>query len=246
MEYHIFIGHNTTVEIIHKPYENQDVVTNVNNNSISSSELDEIPSEGSLKMHIDTVHEGKKPYKCSLCDNSFSQKSNLKMHIDSVHEGKKPYKCSLCGNSFSRKEHLKIHIDSVHEGKKPYKCSFCEKSFSHKGSLKRHIDSFHEGKKPYKCSGPKSSKEKFPPKNPIVFREFDTTAKSSTFKNCDIELETSEVQNNGKLVTVGKDIQMNMEDNMSEDKEEMFNSLQSLVDLANSDRESSSERVNLR
>ena len=32
----------------------------------------------------------------------------------------------------------------------------------------------------------------------------------------------------------------------TEDKEEMFNSLQSLVDLANSDRESSSERVNLR
>ena len=29
-------------------------------------------------------------------------------------------------------------------------------------------------------------------------------------------------------------------------KGEMFNSLQSLVDLANSDRESSSERVNLR
>ena len=89
---------------------------------------------------------------------------------------------------------------------------------------KTHVATFHEGKKPYKCSGPKSSKEKFPPKNPIVFREFDTTAKSSTFKNCDIELETSEVQNKGKLVTVGKDIQMNMEDNMSEGKEEMFDS----------------------
>ena len=43
-----------------------------------------------------TLHEGKKPFNCSICDYKCSQKRNLTRHIASVHEGKKPNNCSIC------------------------------------------------------------------------------------------------------------------------------------------------------
>ena len=39
-----------------------------------------------------SVHEGKKPFECDICDYSFSWKSNFIKHVASVHEGKKPLK----------------------------------------------------------------------------------------------------------------------------------------------------------
>ena len=42
-------------------------------------------------MHIASVHEGKKPFKCSICDYTFAQKKTLTNHISSVHEGKKAF-----------------------------------------------------------------------------------------------------------------------------------------------------------
>jgi uncharacterized Zn-finger protein len=38
----------------------------------------------------------KKTYTCSICDSSFSQSGSLRKHISSVHEGKKPYTCDTC------------------------------------------------------------------------------------------------------------------------------------------------------
>ena len=43
-------------------------------------------------------------------------KFSLKDHISSLHEGKKPFKCDICGSSFSRKHYLKVHI-AYHEKK---------------------------------------------------------------------------------------------------------------------------------
>ena len=37
-------------------------------------------------------HKCKKPYTCSICSYSFSQKGTLKIHIQSVHDGKKQHK----------------------------------------------------------------------------------------------------------------------------------------------------------
>ena len=42
-----------------------------------------------LRGHIESVHEGKKPFKCNAFDASFSQK------FESVHEEKKTFKCNI-------------------------------------------------------------------------------------------------------------------------------------------------------
>ena len=46
-----------------------------------------------LRTHIASVHEGKKPFKCSRCNYGFASNGDLNRHISAVHEGKKPYKC---------------------------------------------------------------------------------------------------------------------------------------------------------
>ena len=38
-----------------------------------------------MKLHVETVHEGKKPFQCDFCTARFPQKSQLKNHTESVH-----------------------------------------------------------------------------------------------------------------------------------------------------------------
>ena len=69
------------------------------------------------------VHEGKKQFKCDICDYSFSCKRDIIRHVASVHEGKKPFKCDICDYSCSQKNVMKshvasVHVESVHGGKK--------------------------------------------------------------------------------------------------------------------------------
>ena len=39
-----------------------------------------------LNLHIASVHEGKKPFKCEICDDQFELKHELNEHIASVYE----------------------------------------------------------------------------------------------------------------------------------------------------------------
>ena len=61
----------------------------------------------------ESVHEGKQPFKCNICDYCCSQKSD----VASVHEGKKPFKSGICKYSSSQKQQMNRHIVSVHENK---------------------------------------------------------------------------------------------------------------------------------
>ena len=69
-----------------------------------------------LKTHVNSVHDGVKPFECIICNEKFTQRQNLKRHTESVHEKKKPYKCDLCERDFTQKLHLKKHMNRVHEG----------------------------------------------------------------------------------------------------------------------------------
>ena len=40
-----------------------------------------------MNGHIASVHEGKKPYMCKICDTKFAAKQGLQKHISTVHAG---------------------------------------------------------------------------------------------------------------------------------------------------------------
>ncbi|XP_057688190.1 zinc finger protein 717-like isoform X2 [Corythoichthys intestinalis] len=97
-------------------------------------------SKGDLIRH--TVN---KRVKCSLCDNTFFNKSSLKRHF-MTHTGEKPFACSVCGKTFRINGDLKIHM-RIHTGEKPFACSICGKGFTQRGHLRSHVRT-HTGEKP--------------------------------------------------------------------------------------------------
>ncbi|CAB0035018.1 unnamed protein product [Trichogramma brassicae] len=107
--------------------------------------------QGSLKIHIKTVHDKRKDYECDVCQKTFSQRGHLKIHVKTVHDKRKNYKCDVCQKTFSHRGHLKIHVKTVHEGQKNFECDLCQKKFSQKNDLKKHIKTVHDEQKGYEC-----------------------------------------------------------------------------------------------
>ena len=101
---------------------------------------------------IKFIHEGVKPYECSLCDAIFTRKESVKKHFENVHNKVKPFKCVKCQSAFAYKNDLTKHVWAIHEGKKPFECKICEKTFTQSGSLKIHIKNSHERKRLFHCN----------------------------------------------------------------------------------------------
>jgi hypothetical protein len=108
-------------------------------------------AKGSLKRHIKSVHEGKRPQKCNKCELRFVKMTDLNRHLESVHEKKKPFQCEICDYSCSLKFNLKRHFQLVHEKTKLFKCDICDYTCYQKSDLKRHLESVHVKKKPFRC-----------------------------------------------------------------------------------------------
>ena len=107
----------------------KDKYEEINNQVIKSEKNKE---NYAVHKYTTSIHEGKKVYKCNMCDKNSIWKHAMKQHMASVHEGKKPFKCGLCDYSSSRKDTMKGHMVSVHECMKPSKCDICGHRFSKK------------------------------------------------------------------------------------------------------------------
>lgn len=109
-------------------------------------------TNGNLKNHILTIHEKKRPFKCTHpnCDKSYSNKSRLEVH-ERTHSGIRPYVCHICSKTFNEKGNLKTHI-CFHSNQRPYICSDCGKAYKTNGHLKDHIEISHLNIKKFICS----------------------------------------------------------------------------------------------
>ena len=102
-----------------------------------------------FRAHADSeLHESKKAFPCSECDQIFPCKSNLQGHLRIHTQGTK-YTCTECNKEFALSRNLTIHMRS-HSGVKPYECPICKKRFARKENRKAHIKS-HSGQKPFMC-----------------------------------------------------------------------------------------------
>ena len=83
-ELHLSLVHGEKIEIKNEPLESEVFQEN----------------QASKKV-VDTC------LKCEICSSLFKTKENLKRHIESVHEGKKPYKCDTGDANFLLPQSLK-------------------------------------------------------------------------------------------------------------------------------------------
>ena len=91
-----------------------------------------------MKLHVGLFMK-KKSHSNVTFVTTFSQNSNMKSHVASFHEGKKPFKCDICDHSFSQKRDLNTHVASVHEEKKQFKCDICNYCCFLKQHMKQHV-----------------------------------------------------------------------------------------------------------
>ena len=76
--------------------------------------------------------DGKMKAFCTICKKLFMTLHTLKTHISSVHDRKKPFECEVCHQGFAEKRNMQRHFDAKHEKKRPFSCTFCPYKASQK------------------------------------------------------------------------------------------------------------------
>ncbi|XP_071506804.1 uncharacterized protein [Diadema antillarum] len=104
----------------------------------------------SLKRHM-SLHDPKHVYvreQCKVCGKSVS-KDYMRVHMR-VHNGEKPFQCTVCSRCFAHKSSLKRHMSllghmhtcdtcTTNPREKPFYCKVCSRCLTQKSSLKRHM-----------------------------------------------------------------------------------------------------------
>ncbi|CAG9790636.1 unnamed protein product [Diatraea saccharalis] len=93
------------------------------------------------------VHEGKRNFKCDICDKSFLTKQSMLMHKRAHSAEKSVYECQLCGKQIGNYSNMQRHM-LIHTGLKPWKCEFCGKAFKQPSEKRAHTAHVHL-KKPW-------------------------------------------------------------------------------------------------
>lgn len=82
---------------------------------------------------------------CPYCQYHSYYSHAVKRHIRFKHTREKPFKCVVCQKTFTLKEHLKTHL-RTHTGEKPFQCEICLKRFNVKSNLNVHVLNVHKNK----------------------------------------------------------------------------------------------------
>ncbi|XP_065065660.1 uncharacterized protein LOC135691653 isoform X1 [Rhopilema esculentum] len=108
-----------------------------------------------LEMHVITIHQGLRPFKCNMCKDTFNIQGLLLRHQRELHqmdvdlpEDQRKYLCKEdgCGKKFSLQSDLNKHIFE-HTGVHPHQCKECNSYFSSSGNLGKHVRRIHRGVK---------------------------------------------------------------------------------------------------
>ncbi|XP_063698544.1 zinc finger protein 260-like [Culicoides brevitarsis] len=91
-----------------------------------------------LRIHVNGVHLKLKPFKCEICDRTFSQIGDRNVHMKS-HSDQKEHSCTICNKKFRLVKALRTHL-RIHTGEKPYSCTFCQKSFTTYMAMAAHTE----------------------------------------------------------------------------------------------------------
>lgn len=89
-------------------------------------------------------------FPCNLCCSVFGLRHNLLRHVRTIHEGKRPFKCTVpgCKASFVQRFDLQTHQTSVHAKRKDFKCPHCARAFSQRSNLLTHLRCTHNSNTP--------------------------------------------------------------------------------------------------
>lgn len=137
---HIRKGHGTTEKISTKQISYNRQKCNLCDKTFATQER--------TRLHIQIVHEGKKLFKCEICDKCYSSRGSLKTH-QIIHSDVRPFICNYCGRGFNSRYGLDEHMHT-HTDDRPFLCKICNKTFKQNRLLVAHTR-VHTRERPYKC-----------------------------------------------------------------------------------------------
>ncbi|RWS15898.1 zinc finger protein-like protein [Dinothrombium tinctorium] len=125
--------------------------------SAPTNSAENIPVESATSSHSLTVEnsqnqETDRPFKCELCNSTFTRLGNYTRHkkIHSLPSKEdQRFRCDICGKSFIQRCDLARHLH-IHRGTEPHRCSQCGKGYIRHSDLVTH-QRFHNKEKPFAC-----------------------------------------------------------------------------------------------